>query len=236
MKTKIRTKFINLFVVLLVLTGNVLQGTAPVFAQTGTVAASATASNAAPAIGTELTVNIHIDMTNVDSPDNNLGSYTATLNWNPAVLSYASYIVPPGTGFTGVVNTGSVGTGLITFNGANATGATGDIIVLAVGFNVIGAGDAGLDLVFSAMAAAGTFADLLPIVNATEDTVTVPGEPVGVVEIDGDAHSQTGAANASSVSFDHTTGTGNNRLMLVGVSWNAGTTANRSISSVVFTY
>ena len=46
--------------------------------------------------------------------------------------------------------------------------------------------------------------------------------------------SGTGAANATSVSFSHTVGTGNNRLMLVGVSWNCGTT-NRTISSVTFT-
>jgi len=239
MKTKIRTKFINLFVVLFVLTGNVLQGTAPVFAAdaTGVVASAATASDDAPAIGTQITVTVNIDMSGVTSTgDDALGSYTGSLAWNPLVLAYDSYSGAPPSGFTGVVNVGNVGTGAITFNGANASGATDNIVVLVVTFDVIGAGDAGLDLAFSAMAAAGSFSNLLPIVNATEDTVTVAGEPVGVVEIDGDAHSQTGAANASSVSFDHTTGTGNNRLVLVGVSWNAGSTTNRSISSVVFTY
>ena len=38
----------------------------------------------------------------------------------------------------------------------------------------------------------------------------------------------------SSISVPHTTGTGDNRLMLVGVSWNCGTT-DRTISSVTFT-
>ncbi|WP_162844818.1 alkaline phosphatase D family protein, partial [Pelolinea submarina] len=57
----------------------------------------------------------------------------------------------------------------------------------------------------------------------------------GVVELDGTASAETGAANASSVSFSHTTGTGTNRLMLVGTSWNCGSTT-RTISSVVFTY
>ena len=55
--------------------------------------------------------------------------------------------------------------------------------------------------------------------------------PLGV---DGTASSGTGAATASSVSFSHTTGTGSDRLMLVGVSWNCGST-NRTISSVTFT-
>ena len=40
--------------------------------------------------------------------------------------------------------------------------------------------------------------------------------------------------NVSSVGISHTTGTGTNRLMLVGISWNCGTT-NRTISSVTFT-
>ena len=55
--------------------------------------------------------------------------------------------------------------------------------------------------------------------------------PLGV---DGTPTSGTGAANASSVSFSHTTGTGTDRLLLVGVSWNCGTT-DRTISSVKFT-
>ena len=40
--------------------------------------------------------------------------------------------------------------------------------------------------------------------------------------LDGAPSSGTGAANATSVSFSHTTGTGTDRLMLVGVSWNCG--------------
>ena len=55
--------------------------------------------------------------------------------------------------------------------------------------------------------------------------------PLGV---EGTASSGTGAANATSVSFSHTTGTGSDRLMLVGVSWNCGS-ADRTISSVTFT-
>ena len=51
---------------------------------------------------------------------------------------------------------------------------------------------------------------------------------------DGTPTNGTGAGNASSVTFAHTTGTGTDRLLLVGVSWNCGTT-DRSISSVTFT-
>ncbi len=52
--------------------------------------------------------------------------------------------------------------------------------------------------------------------------------------VDGAASSGTGAPTASSVSFSHTAGTGANRLMLVGVSWNCGET-DTTITSVTFT-
>ncbi len=56
------------------------------------------------------------------------------------------------------------------------------------------------------------------------------------VYVDGTPSSATGAANASSVSFSHTTGLGENRLMLVGISWNTNTTTTITISSVTFSY
>jgi len=57
----------------------------------------------------------------------------------------------------------------------------------------------------------------------------------GSVELDG-AISTGAFANTSggSITVNHTTGTGENRLMLVGVSWNSGSKA-RTISSVTFT-
>ena len=56
----------------------------------------------------------------------------------------------------------------------------------------------------------------------------------GALTLDGSVSSNTVDANNSSISITHTTGTGTNRLMLVGVSWNCGTTI-RTISSVTFT-
>ena len=51
---------------------------------------------------------------------------------------------------------------------------------------------------------------------------------------DGPVYNNTAAANASSASLSVNTGTGNERMMLVGVSWNCGSTG-RTISSVTFT-
>jgi phosphodiesterase/alkaline phosphatase D-like protein len=53
------------------------------------------------------------------------------------------------------------------------------------------------------------------------------------VTLDGTVSSNT-ADDVSSISIPHTTGTGTNRLMLVGISWNCSST-NRTISSVTFT-
>ncbi|MDI9549151.1 MAG: metallophosphoesterase, partial [Chloroflexota bacterium] len=58
-------------------------------------------------------------------------------------------------------------------------------------------------------------------------------DPPGVVTLDGAASSDT-ADDVSEVSFAHTTGTGDNRLTLVGVSWNSDAAA-RPISTVTFT-
>jgi hypothetical protein len=65
----------------------------------------------------------------------------------------------------------------------------------------------------------GLTPDLVP--QAT--TVTVDGTPTVQTSTTG-----------TTVSWSHTTGTGTNRLMLVGVSWNSATTAT-TISSVTFT-
>ncbi|MDD5704079.1 MAG: metallophosphoesterase, partial [Dehalococcoidales bacterium] len=62
--------------------------------------------------------------------------------------------------------------------------------------------------------------------GATTKNVAVSGTATSTalipVTLDGAVSSATGDANASSVSFSHTTGSGTNRLMLVGVSWNCG--------------
>ena len=66
--------------------------------------------------------------------------------------------------------------------------------------------------------------------TCTANFVTAPP----AVTLDGAVSSGTSAPTTSGVSFSHTTGTGADRLLLVGVSWNCGTT-NRTISSITFT-
>ncbi len=68
--------------------------------------------------------------------------------------------------------------------------------------------------------------------GATQQDVAVSGAAHPIIK-DGAASSGT-ANNVGSIEIPHTTGTGTERLMLVGVSWNCGTT-DRTISSVTFT-
>lgn len=163
-----------LLAVALLLCG-LLVGASPVFAApSGGVISTATSSNATPSIGEQITVTIRIDMSGVSSPDNKLGSYTGTLDWNRAVLSYHSNSGVP-AGFTGVVNTNNAATGHVIFNGANAGGATGSITILTITFNVAGAGTSPLNLEYTSMAAAATFANLLTILTVTDGQVVVGG-------------------------------------------------------------
>jgi aspartate 1-decarboxylase len=164
-----------LLVVSLVLCG-MLMGSFQSLAQTGSATSSAVPSDAAPSIGDQITVDINIDVSGVDPDDNALGSYTGSLAWNTSVLAYNSHSGAPPTGFTGNVNTANVGSGSIVFNGANASGATGNTVIIQITFDVVGAGVSALDLEYSAMAAAGTFANLLGILTVTDGQVDVAAE------------------------------------------------------------
>jgi hypothetical protein len=135
--------------------------------------ASATPSTVKPKIGEQVQVDVSINLSGVAAPDNALGSYTASLDWDPTILEYFSYSGAPPTGFAGVVNTADVATGHIVFNGANANGASGDIPVISITFDVVGAGTSSLDLEFETMAAASTYKDLLSLLTVNDGKVKV---------------------------------------------------------------
>jgi uncharacterized repeat protein (TIGR01451 family)/uncharacterized repeat protein (TIGR02543 family) len=138
---------------------------------------SASPSNGAPTVGQQIVVSININMAGVASPNNALGSFTGSLNWNTAVLAYNSNsgIL---AGFTGAVNTANVGSGQIAFNGANPSGTTGNVVVFQITFDVVGPGTSTLDLAYSAMAAASTFCDLLSGATVNDGSVVATGTVV----------------------------------------------------------
>jgi uncharacterized repeat protein (TIGR02543 family) len=154
----------------------------------GNVSSAATPSDDTLTAGESVSVTINVDMTGMDAPDNKLGSFTGSLAWDPAVLAYDSYSGPL-AGFTGAVNTADVGSGQLSFNGANSAGATGNIETFKFTFHAIGAGTSDLDLEYSAMAAASTFTNLLPLLTITDGQVTVSTATLGDVNGDGDVNS-----------------------------------------------
>ena len=226
-------KITHIIVLFLFVFGNTLSGVSAVLAQTGTATADMVLSTETPNIGETFTVDIYIDVSGVDSPDDGLGSYTGSLTWDPGVLGYVSYSDSPPSGFTGLVNETNVTSGELIFNGANASGATGDIKLVSLTFEALAAGTGSLDLEFSVLAAAITFADLMPLLTVEDSSVSISSLIPGSVELDGDVSVATDDSTTT-LSFSHTTGSGDNRLMLVGVSWNSSSAAS-SIVDATFT-
>ncbi|MGH7493508.1 MAG: FlgD immunoglobulin-like domain containing protein [bacterium] len=142
------------------------------FAQNLVQAESAPSTTTA-ATGVPVTVDINIDLSQT-SPAQLLGSFSGTLDWNTAVLSFVNHSGVK-SGFTGVVGTNNTANGQLSFNGANAMGAGGKFNVLTCTFNAIGANgtSTALDLEFSAMAAALTFTNLIPLLSVTNGAVTI---------------------------------------------------------------
>jgi hypothetical protein len=119
--------------------------------------------------GRQFTAAIFVDMRACPAPDNLLGSFSSTLGWDPALLRFVNHsgIL---AGFTGVVNTADTSAGRLEFNGTNAAGAGGEVKILEITFEVVGAGGSNgtLDLEFSALAAAVSFTNLLPRLTVTD--------------------------------------------------------------------
>ncbi|MFQ6092606.1 MAG: FlgD immunoglobulin-like domain containing protein [bacterium] len=150
------------------------------FGQSGMVRAESRPSDPNPASGTQIEVAINIDMSDVNPPDAFLGSFTGSLDWEADVLTHISNsgIL---AGFTGAVN---VSAGHIAFNGVRPTGAEGVINVLNITYDVVSVEnfETDLDLEFTAMAAAFTFTDLMPILAVTDGHVHV-GAVGGIVSV-----------------------------------------------------
>lgn len=138
--------------------------------------------------GSEISVPIDVDMTGMSSPEDELGSYTATLYWDPAQLDYVGYSGGTTTGWAApTVNTDNVASGQLDFSAANPSGSTGIVNILNVDFDIIGSlGQAGtVDLGFTAMAAASTFTDLMSYLCAVDCDYTI--ESCGILgDVNGD--------------------------------------------------
>jgi len=133
-----------------------------------------------------LTVGIEVDL---GTTGKLLGSYGASLAWNPAVLQYQSDTGGGQAPFdTAVVNRDDVATGLLRFSDASPTGAGGRVNIFNVMFQVIAEPFVVtvIDLEFSSMFAAETFEDLQPILQIQDGTTSVTGFFFDLRPVDGE--------------------------------------------------
>ena len=144
------------------------------------ITSSPVPSNSNPKVDSTITVDI---MINTNGSSELLGAFTSTLKWHPSVLFFTSHSGIQ-EGFTGLVNSHSVSLGRLDFNGVRAQGSAGDLNVFRITFKAIGArgSSSNLDLEYSAMSAAITFANLLPTLT-TNDTVVSIASPTSVEDL-----------------------------------------------------
>ncbi len=143
------------------------------------VKSNVVASVSNPASGDSITVQVEVDMSSQGSPDDKLGSFTATLDWDPQVLDLVSH---SGVlqGFTGVVNDTEADSGTVRFNGANINGISGTFNLIDLTFACVGntGTETVLDLEYSAMAST-SFASLLGQLE-TNDLTVILDPSVGI--------------------------------------------------------
>ncbi len=142
-----------------------------------TIRASAAPTNAQLLTGQTIEIPLVVDMGTLQEQ---LGSYTVTLEWNPSVLQFEGYRGGSAAGFDNpVVNTAETGNGKLIAAHACPQGAGGAVNILNLQFKVAGTpgADPGLSLKFSAIAAARTFTDLLPYLDLSENLLTVEELP-----------------------------------------------------------
>jgi hypothetical protein len=131
-----------------------------------------------------------IDMSGVPAPDSLLGSFTGSVSWDPAQLSYVEHSAIQ-SGYVGVVNTTDAADGFLEFNGTNPAGAGGNVPLFGLRFDVVGAeGDSGIiALNYSDIVAAGTFQNLLGCLTVRSDRFRIaPASPCFVCgDVTGDS-------------------------------------------------
>jgi len=145
----LRNVILSALVIALVLTGSAAAG--------GGVTASVNAMPVMPRVGQTVIVTMQIDAGDVA-----LGSFSGNLVYDPLLLRYESNsgIL---SGFTGVVN--ATVPGVIRYNGVNVQGKVGKYDVLKITFTALKPGAAKLDLSYTAMMEAATWAKPVPTVR-----------------------------------------------------------------------
>lgn len=122
--------------------------------------------------GTTVTAQINIDMSSTNSE---LGNLSGSLSWDETVLSYnanAGLL----NNFSGTIDVAGVSGGDLNFTASHPAGIAGDVAILQITFDVVGAAGSAsaLDLDFSALQSRAAL-DLLPTLTTTDSSVTIIG-------------------------------------------------------------
>jgi len=129
------------------------------------------ASSRSAAFGT-LTMAVEVDL---GAGGRLLGSYGASLGWDPAALQYQGDTGGDAPFDAAVVNRADVSAGRLSFGDASASGAGGRVNLLNVEFLVTAVPclTAALDLEITSMFSAVTYEDLRPILQVLDGTTSV---------------------------------------------------------------
>ena len=100
----------------------------------------------------------------IETDGRELGSFSGRLTFDPAVLRYDSYTADM-PGWMEVINATQAGAGIIYFVGANAQGQAGTVTPIVITFTPLQEGMALLDLNYTAMAEAHTYAAIAPSIQ-----------------------------------------------------------------------
>jgi hypothetical protein len=128
--------------VLVALTVRVFAQTAPLpESELQAVIAETVPDNATPLPNATVTVAINVDVSALQAPNNKLGSYTATMEWDPTVLRYAGNM--PGSSPWGESNVTKVietnaALGRLDWSATSTEGSVGKANILNVIFTVVG--------------------------------------------------------------------------------------------------
>ena len=120
------------------------------------------------AVGDKLAVEVFVEM----PAGTSLGAYEARLSWDAAVLSLEEVSDGSTTAFAQPPHRAEAGA--LAFSQFNAQGTNGRVSLLRARFSVSGgSGSSRLNLAFATLAAANTFADLLPLLEVSAAQVTI---------------------------------------------------------------
>ncbi len=144
------------------------------FTQSEPVPAESVPSNATPLPNETISVAINVDVSNLQAPNNRLGSYQATLLWNPAILQFVNTTPAPAPWNAPNINLNDVAVGKIVWNDFQTGGSTGKFNIFNVNLRVIGAAGAmdTLKLSFAELFAT-TFRDIRNLLVIQNGTITV---------------------------------------------------------------